>query len=373
MIDAETDPTANVQSDHIPLITVLHMQHTRQHKKPTEKLDFDVCNKAQHNTYNMVLACTLQPSDWSTRDIQKKMQLVAQDEFPIHYNAQERNYLSPYSQNLITQLRHERAQPYPNYDLIQRLHKDLRKHVDKDKKAMQLRNVDHQLDIRDKWMGIKAMKRTYNPLPYSRKNSAGKIVPLAERPEASAKYLAEVQWKRPPLPPLTYTNMYYEPPDHYYIWGELNIYDLMEAIRRLKRHKTPGPDGIKAEIFKELEDENIEKLLPLFIQWWNNPETITSSDTLAQIALIYKNKGDSSLCENYRPISLLNTFYKIFASMVQNRIARGAESNMHKTQYGFRRHKGTHQALHSVRKVVTHGEMHQERFYCCSTRLGKSV
>eukprot|EP00973_Karenia_brevis_P060398 8404626-Karenia_brevis.AAC.1 len=62
------------------------------------------------------------------------------------------------------------------------------------------------------------------------------------------------------------------------------------AIAKLKRHKAPGPDGIKTEIFREMEPDLVEKLVPSFNQWWEHPETITSQDTLARVVLIYKNK-----------------------------------------------------------------------------------
>jgi len=42
---------------------------------------------------------------------------------------------------------------------------------------------------------------------------------------------------------------------------------------------------------------------------------------LARIVLIYK-KGDTNLCEIFRPISLFNSMYKIFAAVVKIKIEK---------------------------------------------------
>ena len=61
-------------------------------------------------------------------------------------------------------------------------------------------------------------------------------------------------------------------------------------------------------------------LLKLLNEWYLN-ETIAEEDLLAHVVLIFK-KGDTSNLENYRPIALLSTFYKIFAALLQNRIEK---------------------------------------------------
>ena len=74
--------------------------------------------------------------------------------------------------------------------------------------------------------------------------------------------------------------------------------------------------------------------------------------------LIYK-KGDTNLCENYRPISLLNTIYKIVAAAIQRRLEKGIEQHLQKTQYGFRKRRGTADALYNIRRIITAGESTQ--------------
>jgi len=49
---------------------------------------------------------------------------------------------------------------------------------------------------------------------------------------------------------------------------------------------------------------------------------IPESWTIGIINPIYKNKGDTSKAENYRPITLLSCLGKVFTSVLKNRIRR---------------------------------------------------
>ena len=73
---------------------------------------------------------------------------------------------------------------------------------------------------------------------------------------------------------------------------------------------------------------------------------------LQRVALFYK-KGDAADCSNYRPICLLNAAYKIFAMFLLRRLQRaGVDDHVWPSQFGFRRNRGTEDALHCVRRAV---------------------
>lgn len=57
--------------------------------------------------------------------------------------------------------------------------------------------------------------------------------------------------------------------------------------------------------------------------------------TKALVCCLYK-KGAHDNPENYRPISLLNSYYKIFTRVIQVRLSTVLESFLGDTQYGFR-------------------------------------
>ena len=71
--------------------------------------------------------------------------------------------------------------------------------------------------------------------------------------------------------------------------------------------------------------------------------------------LLYK-KGDTSNMDNYRPISLLNTIYKIFAAIVHKRLADKLDKLLQRTQFGFGKGLGTADPIQCVRRAAEHSE-----------------
>ena len=76
---------------------------------------------------------------------------------------------------------------------------------------------------------------------------------------------------------------------------------------------------------------------------------------LARVVSLYK-KGDPEVQENYRPISLLNTFYKIIAAAIQRRLASTLDSKLMNTQYGFRKDRSTTDALFVAKRMIEYAE-----------------
>ena len=66
----------------------------------------------------------------------------------------------------------------------------------------------------------------------------------------------------------------------------------------------------------------------------------------------FTKKGDSSNLANYRPISLLQVFYKIIAALIKERIDTGLDFFNTETQYGFRQGKSTAHAIFLARIIL---------------------
>ena len=67
--------------------------------------------------------------------------------------------------------------------------------------------------------------------------------------------------------------------------------------------------------------------------WWKEEE-IPEEMLRARVVMLYK-KGDTSKYENYRPISLLNSLYKIYAAILQKRVSKVIDKHQQPTQYGY--------------------------------------
>ena len=65
------------------------------------------------------------------------------------------------------------------------------------------------------------------------------------------------------------------------------------------------------------------------------------------------NKGVPAQCENYRPISLSTVGYKLFATVLLQRLKdAGAEGRIWPTQFGFKSNSGTSDALFLARRLI---------------------
>ena len=87
--------------------------------------------------------------------------------------------------------------------------------------------------------------------------------------------------------------------------------------------------------------------------WWRE-EDIPAEILQARVVLIFK-KGDTGKYANYRPISLLSAVYKIYAGIIQKRLANTLDKYLTKTQFGFRKDKSTGDAIQIIRRTTEHG------------------
>ena len=77
----------------------------------------------------------------------------------------------------------------------------------------------------------------------------------------------------------------------------------------------------------QLIDATVEtRLLQLYNETLIS-ETTPPSWSEARVVSIFKGKGSDTDPANYRPISLLNVTYKIFAAMLQARLTKTCEAN----------------------------------------------
>lgn len=85
---------------------------------------------------------------------------------------------------------------------------------------------------------------------------------------------------------------------------------------------------------------------------WLAGEEIDEEVTIATVTQIYKS-GSTQDPANYRPISLLNSIYKLYTAIIQERLADCIDPYLQDTQYGFRKHRSTTTPLHAVRAAAS--------------------
>ena len=95
------------------------------------------------------------------------------------------------------------------------------------------------------------------------------------------------------------------------------IDDVQKAILKLSKNKAPGVDCLYVEHLIYAVNV-ISNLLCLFCIIHGY---IPDSFTCSVIVSVFKDKlGDSSHCDNYRPISLVTMFSKVFKSYLSDKL-----------------------------------------------------
>ena len=113
---------------------------------------------------------------------------------------------------------------------------------------------------------------------------------------------------------------------------------------KMHNGKSPGPDGIPIEFFKwlylidkennesnEIANEIIEEIQKILNECWDRnimPEELE----LVEVVTLYR-KGNVQNPANYRPISLLNAMYNVFAGIIKSRIEEGVEEELQNTKW----------------------------------------
>ena len=254
-----------------------------------------------------------------------------------------------------------------NGETVKELTKKLKKSKRKDRRNLLLEAVSKDLDVRSQWLGIRQLKKTYTGNPFSRKTADVKHIPMHQRANETAKFLANKIWvgseanreaRAEDIWPFEDYPALYEQTIGIDV-GPIRMEELIAVIRKMKRRKAPGPDQVPIELFKEMYTRNLMEVLALLNEWWAE-ETIPAEVLLARVVLIFK-KGNANDLGNYRPISLLNSVYKILAAIIQKRLESKLDDKLQRTQFGFRRKRSTADAILCIRRIIDKGEMTQSK------------
>lgn len=93
--------------------------------------------------------------------------------------------------------------------------------------------------------------------------------------------------------------------------------EIIEQLRKLEKEKALGENGIENEAWKLIPKEVEKVLFKLLNKIWKE-RGIAEDWTKGIINPLYK-KGDKKETKNYKGITLVDTAYKIYASILNER------------------------------------------------------
>ncbi|CAI5472419.1 unnamed protein product [Closterium sp. Yama58-4] len=113
-------------------------------------------------------------------------------------------------------------------------------------------------------------------------------------------------------------------------WSEVEV---KEALDGMAKGKSPGADGIPKEFFGHHWDLLGGDLLG-FVKQFEESATLPPAALEAVTVLLHK-KGAKDRVQNYRPITLLNSTYKLVARVLANSMRKVLHKVISEEQYGF--------------------------------------
>ena len=149
--------------------------------------------------------------------------------------------------------------------------------------------------------------------------------------------------------------------------------EILKCLNHLKLNKACSSDLILNEYLKASKS----KMLTAFNNFFNlvfNTGIIPDEWSQGMISPIYKNKGDKANPDNYRGITILSCFGKLFTSVLNNRLNNYLESMnlLCEEQAGVRKHYGTTDHIFNLKRIIDLYLCRDKQLFCAFTDYKKA-
>lgn len=139
------------------------------------------------------------------------------------------------------------------------------------------------------------------------------------------------------------------------VQGDIAPFTVMEVrkgIQKLSPGKATGPDNRPNEFLKALPANALEMLTNGFNHVLRS-KILPSQWKEANVQLIHKGKNEpKEKLDSYRPIALQSNIYKLFASLLSDRLQKECDSKLSDTQNGFRKHRRSSDKLFVLTQLI---------------------
>uniref|UniRef100_A0A3B3H9P1 Reverse transcriptase domain-containing protein n=1 Tax=Oryzias latipes TaxID=8090 RepID=A0A3B3H9P1_ORYLA len=138
--------------------------------------------------------------------------------------------------------------------------------------------------------------------------------------------------------------------------AEITLEEAEKAMRSLALDKSPGSDGLTINFYRHFWDHLKEQFL-LVIKEISELNILPTTMKQGVITLIPKPGKDARLIDNLRPISLLNSDYKILTNIYASRLKTGLNQIISDTQSGFLKGRSIHNNIRLVLDLIDYNQL----------------
>lgn len=153
----------------------------------------------------------------------------------------------------------------------------------------------------------------------------------------------------------------------------ITSHEIMKCIRKLKNKKSAGVDYVLNEYIKTTKDV----LCPLYEKLFNKilDTGVFPNEWLVGIIIpLYKNKGNTDDCNNYRGITLLSCMGKLFTSILNERLKDYSETFavINENQAGFRAGYSTLDHMFVLKCIIDLYKWKKKKLFCLFVDYSKA-
>ena len=118
----------------------------------------------------------------------------------------------------------------------------------------------------------------------------------------------------------------------------------------MKNNKSPGLDGVTAEMLKAGGDTVVNWLLNICNHAWSSGEV--PQDWKDGVVVCIPKKGNLTDCDNWRGVTLLSIPGKVYCQMILNRLRDVVDSKLREEQAGFRPKRSCAEQIFILRRII---------------------
>ena len=138
--------------------------------------------------------------------------------------------------------------------------------------------------------------------------------------------------------------------------------EVSKAVKELANNKTPGPDGIPGEFYKLFWSDIGHIVFDSFRQAYENGE-LPNSQKQGIINLIPKKDKDLTDLKSWRPLSILNTDYKILTKVLGNRLKTVLQDIISTDQVGYMKNRYCGENIKLISDVIEYCKLYNHPCY----------
>ena len=134
---------------------------------------------------------------------------------------------------------------------------------------------------------------------------------------------------------------------------DLTLAEIAKALKELPNGKTPGSDGFTTDFYKFFWPDIKYMLFDSFMYTFENGH-LSNDQRRGMINIIPKEGKDLRYLRNWRPVSLLNTDYKILTKILSNRLHRVLAKLIQPDQGGYIQGRYMGQIVCTIKDIMTY-------------------